>query len=615
MTYKACTLGQVSLGSGVYEDRHRNNVDYILSLHNENLLQNHYIECGINRYPNLFGTWEGKENSHGEHLHWGWETPGSAVRGQFLGHWLAAASREVAATGNATLRIKALNIVDELALCQKEHGGEWVFSIPELYMDHLAQGHPNGVPQYVLHKTLMGLLCAYRYLASDKALDIARHASQWIIRWARQFDADRWNAILDVETGGMLEVWADLYEITHDVKYREMLDLYWHHHLFDPLLAGEDVLTNRHANTTIPEAIGAARAYEVTGAQCWKDVVEAYWKCAVERRGFFATGGCNAGEIWCPPFEYAARRGDKNQELCTVFNMMRLADVLFRWTGRREFLDYYELNSINGLLAQTHARTGMPSYYLPLEGGARKLWGSRLHDFWCCHGTAVEAGAMHGEGIYYYDESAELPAVVVARFVNSKLTLPIANGELHIAMQEGSSMQGDALHNASSAGALHRPQSLTAYLKVENAGQASIILRLRMPSWCSGSPTISVDGVRRPAHAVNGFTELVIAPGRCEVTLVVPKELRAVAIPDAPETVAFLDGPVVLAGIADRETTLYGDLKRPTSMLASNNERQWGTWMHGYRSIHQPQSMVFKPLYEVDDEAYCVYFPTQPCAT
>ena len=36
--------------------------------------------------------------------------------------------------------------------------------------------------------------------------------------------------------------------------------------LFERLLAGEDALTNMHANTTIPEAHGAARAWEVTGA-------------------------------------------------------------------------------------------------------------------------------------------------------------------------------------------------------------------------------------------------------------------------------------------------------------------------------------------------------------
>jgi len=100
--------------------------------------------------------------------------------------------------------------------------------------------------------------------------------------------------------------------------------------LFEPLLAGADVLTNMHANTTIPEILGAARAWEVTGDDRWRAIVEAYWRQAVTARGYFATGGQTCGEIWTPPHEQAARLGDKNQEHCTVYNMMLLADRLLR---------------------------------------------------------------------------------------------------------------------------------------------------------------------------------------------------------------------------------------------------------------------------------------------
>ena len=88
--------------------------------------------------------------------------------------------------------------------------------------------------------------------------------------------------------------------------------------LFDALLAGKDVLTNKHANTTIPEAQGAARAYEVTGDAHWRDIAMAYWKAAVTDRGYYATGGQTSGEIWTAPFKLSARLGDKNQEHCVV---------------------------------------------------------------------------------------------------------------------------------------------------------------------------------------------------------------------------------------------------------------------------------------------------------
>lgn len=611
MRYEPFRPNEVSLGEGVYEQRHKHNVRYLLSLDNANLLQNHYIESGIPAYPNLFGAWEGKPNSQGADLHWGWETPGSAVRGQFLGHWMSAAAREVSNTGDAILRVKLTRIIDELARCQREHGGEWVFSIPPLYMDHLAQGHPNGVPQYVLHKTLMGLVESYRLLGIAQAVDIAVRASAWIRRWASSFPQEQWDAILDVETGGMLEIWADLLECTHDDMFDYLLDRYWHHHLFDALLAGDDVLTNRHANTTIPEVIGAARAYETTGGSRWRDVVLAYWDQAVTRRGTFVTGGCNSGEVWCPPFEYAARRGDKNQELCTVFNMMRLADILFQWTGERSYLDYYERNSVNGILAQTHPETAMPAYYLPLEGGGRKLWGSATHDFWCCHGTAVQAGNMHNDGIFYRGGTQGQLIVVIARYVDACVEAPEGSGTLRVRMQSAGATAGDALHNESERGFTHRPQSVDMRIAADFSGPERVVLRLRIPPWCDGD--FRVEGGSRPRGVkdVDGFVDVPMEGGHGEIDVHIRQVVHAVAIPDEPETVAYVDGPVVLAGLCDGERTLYGDACDAYSVLAPCNERQWGIWMKGYRTVHQHESVRLLPLYDIVDQRYSVFFPVQ----
>ena len=40
------------------------------------------------------------DTSSGDDRHWGWESPTCQVRGQFLGHWLSAAARIVATTGD-----------------------------------------------------------------------------------------------------------------------------------------------------------------------------------------------------------------------------------------------------------------------------------------------------------------------------------------------------------------------------------------------------------------------------------------------------------------------------------------------------------------------------------
>ena len=91
--------------------------------------------------------------------------------------------------------------------------------------------------------------------------------------------------------------------------------------------------------------------------------------------------------------------------------------------------------------------------------------------------------------------------------------------------------------------------------------------------------------------------------------MILPKRLTSVPLPDAPEMVAFMDGPVVLAGLLDEERTLYGDANQPQTMLTPDNEREWTTWQPGYRSVGQPRNFRLIPLHEVREQRYTVYFP------
>ena len=95
------------------------------------------------------------------------------------------------------------------------------------------------------------------------------------------------------------------------------------------------------------------------------------------------------------------------------------------------------------------------------------------------------------------------------------------------------------------------------------------------------------------------------------IELVLPKRLSSYALADAPDTVAFMDGPVVLAGLCDEERALVGDKDDPRTLLTPDNEREWTNWMPGYRTHHQSRNIRFLPLYEVLDQPYTVYFPVR----
>jgi hypothetical protein len=96
------------------------------------------------------------------------------------------------------------------------------------------------------------------------------------------------------------------------------------------------------------------------------------------------------------------------------------------------------------------------------------------------------------------------------------------------------------------------------------------------------------------------------------IELVLPTRLTSFALADEPDTVAFMDGPVVLAGLCDEQYALVGDRDDPRTLLAPDNEREWGSWKPGYRTQHQSRNIRFLPLYEVIDQRYTVYFPIRP---
>jgi DUF1680 family protein len=579
---------QVKLLPSPFLHRFNLNRRYVLDLRNDNLLQNYYMEAGL---------WGPRDRAGLDGCHGGWEIPTCQLRGHFLGHWLSAVARLYAATGDGEAKAKGDAVVAELARCQAENGGEWAGPIPTTYLDWIARGKRVWAPHYTLHKPLMGLFEMYDLTGNQQALDVLVKWANWFHRWTSQFNRHQFDDILDVETGGMLEVWANLYAVTGDPCHLELMQRYDRPRLFGPMVEGVDVLTNMHANTTIPEVHGAARAWEVTGDARWRAIVDAYWQSAVTGRGSYATGSQTCGEIWTPPGELSARLGDKNQEHCVVYNMMRLADYLIRWTGDVTYADYWERNLYNGILAQQHPDTGMIAYFLPLEGGAVKLWGSPTEDFWCCHGTLVQAHAIHNQGIYFEDAAG----LVVAQYVPTEAAWQWQGQDVKV------TQTSDPQHGAS-----RRPRSWAIDIKIECAQPTEFTLKLRIPWWIEGAAEITINGTAQPvAPGGSRFETLQRTWHQDTIRLVLPKSLTAVPLPDDPQTVAFMDGPVVLAGLIDEERALNGDQLQVSAILTPDNEREWTTWQQSYRTRGQPRNFRLIPLHEVREQRYTVYFPLQ----
>lgn len=590
----------VKLLPSIFTERVGLNRKYLLSLDSNALLQNFYLEAGI-----IVPECQIVEKPEETYLHWGWESPTCQLRGHFLGHWLSAASMFIN-DGDDELDGKLNHIIDELERCQRFNGGRWIGSIPQKYFDLLETDNYIWSPQYTMHKTLMGLMHAYMYAHNEKALVILDNVSEWYVEWTQKMLERCPKAIYSGEEGGMLEVWATLYEITKKEKYMILAERYSHSEMFEKLLEGRDVLTDNHANASIPWAQGAAKMYDVTGDEKWLNIVKKFWRCACVERQSFCTGGQNAGEFWIPPRSLGSYMGDRNQEFCTVYNMVRLSDYLCRFTGDKIYADYIEKNLYNGFLAQQNRQTGMPTYFLPMREGSRKKWGTPTHDFWCCHGTMIQAQTLYKTLCYYIDE--ETDTLTVSQYIPSTVSFTL-NGK-PAKFTQGIDMK--FYSDMSMFDENDNGQKSRWFLKFVISFEGRYRIRFRLPKWAENCPFIYINNAEVETTIQDGY---IIVDREWMSGDEVGIYLRTVPyleyIEDTPEMAAVMEGPVALAGVIDTDYGIDLKGKKISDILIPCREHTYTTypWQQStYRTRGQKKNFTFVPLYEITDEQYTLYF-------
>jgi len=308
---------------------------------------------------------------------------------------------------------------------------------------------------------------------------------------------------------------------------------------------------------------------------------------------------------------------------------MRLGEYLHKWTGEAVYADYWERNLYNGILAQQNSHTGMVAYWLPLRAGAVKKWGSPTEDFWCCHGSLVQAHAMYADNIFYQDNND----LVLSQYISSQLKMD----------KQGSGVKVSLLYDSQTV-AVQRPAGKAYLLKIECDRPQEFTLKFRLPWWMSAAPSVTLNGKKQAVeNQPSSYAEIRKVWSSDTLRIELPQQLSACPLPDRPDTVAFMEGPVVLAGVLEEfpasrqvlkhaqktnyenledvptnlgmemvsERTLYADTKDPSDILIPDNEREWHIWRLGYRTTGQPENLRLIPLHEICDERYQVYFPIQ----
>lgn len=546
----------------------------------------------------------------------GWDS--GFIRGHMAGHYLSAASRMAAATGDQQFRERVNYLVAELAKCQdalKQDG--YLAAFPTGAFDRLEgkQGNSAGVvvPYYTVHKVMAGLLDAHHYLGNTQALQVAEKMAGYFERRLAALNAEQIERLFRTdrsrnpqnEFGAMSDVLAELYGVTGDKKHLDAAQLFNREWFIGPLAKGEDHLAGLHGNTDIAQAVGLAHCANITRDPEASKASENFWRL-VTRDHSFVIGGNTFSEWFDKPgvevgpsiFEQRSLP-PKTAESCNTHNMLKLTARLFERNPRAEYADYAERALYDHLLATVAPDTGLVTYFTPLRGTFRTyLTGNQ-----CCVGSGIENTPRYNENIYFQQDDS----LWVNLYIPSELDWRQAG---LVVRQESDFTRGEPVR----------------FTIVKASGKSANIL-FRIPHWLSKPAALTLNGkVKERAGKPSTYVSLKRKWKAGDVvTLTLPASLRLERAKDDYSMVSLFFGPVLLAGELGRENMPNdsadpdANMKTPAVPVpditaSSKDPANWLQPLPNVKSafkVHDAgpaNGITFRPLYDVHHQRYSVYW-------
>jgi DUF1680 family protein len=568
-------MGQVRLLPGsVYADARDWNRGYIMRLEADRLLYTFRANAGLpTGAAKPLGGWEQPENGQRS----------SELRGHFMGHYLSAVA-QLAASGDQEAQARGDYIVAELARCQAKLGGKYLSAYPATWFDRLGKGERVWAPFYTIHKIMAGLYDMYRLGGNRQALRTLEAMAAWADDWTAQYPQEQMQQILTIEFGGIAETLYHLAAATGDDRWGAVGDRFQKRTFINPLAARRDELRGLHANTHIPQAIAAARRYELTGDARFHDVADFFFSTVSSARAY-ATGGTSNRELWlAPPRRLAAewKLSANTAECCCAYNMMKLARQLYSWNPDPVYFDYYERALLNHRIGTIRPGVGHTQYYLSLTPGVWKTFGTEDQTFWCCTGSGVEEYSKLNDSIYWRDSAG----VYVNLFIPSELDWA----------EKGFRLRQDTRF----------PDTASTSLTIAAARPGAMTIRLRVPRWLQTAPAIRLNGNALESSGAPGSYVAIRREWRAgdRIEMELPMQLHTEAMPDDPTVQAFLYGPLVLAGDLGNAGLTEAHITGPNLRVGAAGVEQWGSPLAATNStppIAPVQVPAFQAKPAVDD--------------
>ncbi len=603
---RALPLSDVRLTGGPLKHAQDLDAEYLLALEPDRMMAFLRKAAGLQPKAEGYGGWDGA---------------GRQLTGHIAGHYLSAVSLMWAATGDPRFKARADYLVAELKAVQNAQGDGYIGAqldkdgvAAKTLFQALAKGtitsdgfDLNGLwsPWYVLHKIYAGLRDAYRYTGNRTALDVEITYAAWAEGILAGLTDAQLQQMLATEFGGMNEVTADLYADSGDTRWLALSDRFTHRAILDPLARREDILAGKHGNTQVPKLLGALVRHLYTGNAAEGTAAAFFWD-EVALHHSFATGGHGRNEYFGPPDELDGMIEGRTAETCNVYNMLKMTRLLFAMRPDVKYADFHERALFNHILGSIDPEDGTTCYMVPVGQSVAREYQRMTRDFTCCVGSGMESHALHGDGIYY--ESGDRLWVNI--YAPSTADWKAAGVRL-------------AMNTTF-------PEGDTASLVLTVGSPRAFTLALRRPAWAGEGFRVKVNGVPVTAAAAPGsYVELARTWHTGDrIDFVLPKTLRIEPLPDNPARVAFLWGPLVLAGDlgpvparirprGDEEEENAPGAVLPTVPVFVTSERSVAKWMAPLAGmpgvfktigVGRDRDLEFTPFYKLHHRLYGAYW-------
>ena len=511
-------LSQITLLEGPLKHARDLNIETLLKYDCDRLMAPYRKEAGLTPKAKCYPNWDGLDGHVG-------------------GHYLTAMAIN-AATGNKECRKRMEYIISEIAECAeancKNHpqwGVGYMGGMPN--SQNIWNGFKDGdfrvysgswAPFYNLHKMYAGLRDAWLYCSNEQAKSLFLQFCNWAIHITSGLSDEQMERMLGNEHGGMNEVLADAYAITHEQKYLDCAKRFSHKRLFTPMSQRQDCLDNMHANTQVPKVIGFERISELSGNEDYHVASSFFWDIVTGERSL-AFGGNSRREHF--PAKDACMdfiNDIDGPESCNTNNMLKLTEDLHRRNPEARYADYYELATFNHILSTQHPEHGGYVYFTPARPRHYRNYSAPNEAMWCCVGTGMENHGKYGQFIYTHAGDA--------LFVN-----------LYAASQLDWKERGITLRQETAF-----PYSENSTITIAE-GKGTFNLMVRYPGWVHpGEFKVSVNG--KPADIITGPSSYVSINRKWKkgdvVNINFPMHSSLRYLPNEPQYVALMHGPILL---------------------------------------------------------------------